>query len=119
MITINYIVFCQSDERALQKEDLTINQRNCYDIRIREKHVLRQLLDLASTCRAYLRLSWSALRPVAATMPRAGAQGRFDSYLASVIVPLVRRTAEALDVDPGRMMQAVVKADELRVVGNS
>ncbi len=110
-------LFFQTDERALQKDDLTINQRNCYDIRIREKHVLRQLLDLASTCRVYLRLPWNTLRPVAATMPRSGALGRFDAYLASAVVPLVNLTAAALD--PNRVMQAVVNADELRVVGSS
>ncbi len=80
----------QNDEDMFSNPVLSINARNCYDIRIREKMVLRHLLDLCSSSEVLLKMTWRDLESMTSNLPRSGHLGRFDGYLLNVVVPLVR-----------------------------
>ncbi len=90
LCTQQFSINLRNDEDMFENPALSINARNCCDVRIREKRALRHLLDLCLSSEALLKMPWRDLEPVAANLPRTGHVGRFDAYLVNVVVPLVR-----------------------------
>ena len=65
-------------------------QRNCVIVRRGEKHVAAYYIALADMCLPLLQQSWVQLKKVAVQINDRREEGRFDPYIANVIIPLVR-----------------------------